>query len=478
MKFIKLILLISILFFAKNSFAQGYEIKVKIDNYEGKSAKLGFHYGNKQYIKDSAKVEADGWMTFKGAKELDAGIYLLIMQPKNVYFELLVEKGQQNFSCETDTKDIPAKMKIKGSKENEIYYEYLNTVSDKREALQTLKDETKTADAVKKVDIAKKITAKETEIDLYQRDFIKKNTETFAAAIVRASKDIDLPTFTGTDNEMRTKRYFWYKQHFFDNYDLGNDRMIRTPLEFSRVDYYVTKLTSQQPDSIIQSVDRVLDMMKTAPDAFKFFCTHYLNLYAKSDIIGQDAVYVHMAKKYYEKGLTPWVAKDQVDKIIENANSLTPTLLGKTAMDFTLTLRDGKKITLSEIKSPYTIVMFWAPDCGHCKEEMPDVVKFYEKWKNKGVYLLGVCNRMDPEKIPECWQFMDERPNMTFPVGCDLYLKSNTQTNYYVKSTPMVFILDKDKKIIMKKINPKQMDEIMEEIVKIEEENKQIEKKK
>ena len=65
MKFINLALLFSILFFSRNSFAQGYEIKVKLDNYEGKSAKLGFHYGNKQYIKDSAKVETDGTMTFK-----------------------------------------------------------------------------------------------------------------------------------------------------------------------------------------------------------------------------------------------------------------------------------------------------------------------------------------------------------------------------------------------------------------------------
>ena len=479
MKFINLALLFSILFFSKNTFAQGYEIKVKLDNYEGKSAKLGFHYGNKQYIKDSAKVETDGTMTFKGEKELEPGIYLLIMQPKNVYFELLINKGEQFFSVMTDTKAIPEKMKIKGSKDNEVYYEYLNAISDKREALQKLREETKTvaAEPVKKAEIAKKITVKEEEIDLYQRDFIKKNSTTFAAAIVKASKDIDLPTFTGTDVEMRTKRYFWYKEHFFDNYDLGNDRMVRTPLEFSRVDYYITKLTAQQPDSIIQSVDRVLDMMKTAPDAFKFFCTHYLNLYAKSDIVGQDAVYVHLAKKYYEKGLTPWVSKDQVDKIIENANSLLPTLLGKTAMDFTLTLRNGKTVTLSEIKSPYTIVMFWAPDCGHCKEEMPDVVKFYEKWKNKGVYLLGVCNRIDTDKIPECWQFMDERPDMKFPVGCDMYLKSNTQTNYYVKSTPMVFILDKDKKIVMKKINPKQLNEVMEEITKLDEENKKFEKK-
>ena len=166
MRFINLALLFSILFFSKNSFAQGYEIKVKLDNYEGKSAKLGFHYGNKQYIKDSAKVETDGTMTFKGEKELEPGIYLLIMQPKNVYFELLINKGEQFFSVMTDTKAIPEKMKIKGSKDNEAYYEYLNAISDKREALQKLREETKTvaAEPAKKAENAKRITEKEEEI--------------------------------------------------------------------------------------------------------------------------------------------------------------------------------------------------------------------------------------------------------------------------------------------------------------------------
>ncbi len=471
MKFIKSILFLFALAFSTTTFAQkGYEIKFKLANYEGKSAKLGFHYGNKQYIKDSTAVDADGWLIFKGEKDLEPGIYLFIMQPKNVYFEVLVNRGEQHFSMESDTKDIPANMKITNSPDNTLYYQYLNAMATKREISSKIKEDLKKAMPDKKAELEKNFNYNETEIDLYQRDFIKKNDKTFSAKIIKASKDIDLPKFEGTENEVRTKRYFWYKEHFFDNYDMGDERMIRTPLMFNRVDYLVTKLAVQAPDSINMELDKILEKVRPAQDAFKFIVTHYLNFYAKSEIIGHDGIYVHLAKKYYETGQTPWVNKDQLEKIIENANSLYPTLLGQMAKPLSLQLRDGKTVNLYDINSPYTILMFWAPDCGHCKEEMPDVIDFYNKWKSKGVYLLGICNRFDADKIPECWQFMDERPGMKFPVGVDTYLKSNSQTNYYVKSTPMVFILDKDKKIIMKKINPKKLDEVMTELIEIEKE--------
>jgi peroxiredoxin len=469
MNFKHLLMVVAFLSIFTNAKAsEGYEIKIKLKDYEAKTATLGFHYGNKQYIKDSTTIDANGWLIFKGNKALDPGIYILIMKPKNVYFEILISQNEQHFMMESTVKDVADNMKVTGSNENIVYYDYLNKVSDLREAIVKIKDEAKTGISPDKATMPQRLEAAQKALDSYQRLFMEQNKGTFAAAIVKASRDIDVPEFTGTDKEIKTKRYFYYKKHFFDNFEMDNERMIRTPLLFSRVDYYINKLSSQEADSLNTAVDEVLAYVKNAPESFKFFCTHYLNFYAKSDIIGHDAIYVNMAQKYYGKGLTPWVAKDQLDGIIKNAKDIEPTIIGKQAKDFSLTLRDGKQVRLYDIKSNYTILMFWAPDCGHCKEEMPDVVKFYQKWKEKGVYLLGICNRFEPDKITECWKFMDERPDMKFPVGVDLYLQGDTQTNYYVKQTPMVFILDKDKKIILKKIKPAELDEVMTEIIKFD----------
>ncbi len=455
----------------------GYEIKIKMNNYEPKVLKLGFHYGNKQYIKDSATVNSDGLFLFKGETELAPGIYLVLMQPTNAYFELMINRGEQHFSAIVDTKEIVEGIKFKNTPENDLYYKYLNTLTEKRGEANKLREEMK-KDTLNKAKIKEKLDKIDLEVDEYQKNLAKKHSGSLTAAIIKATKDVDVPKFEGTEDDIKNKRYFWYKEHFFDNFNMGDERMIRTPLLHNRVDYYINKLVVQQPDTLIEAVDRVLTLVKPSEDAFKYFCTHFLNFYAKSEYIGQDAVYVHLALKYYNTpGVTPWVDKAQIEKIVDNAKSLEPTLLGKKAADFELTTREGKKFKLYDLKTAYTVLAFWAPDCGHCQKEMPDIIKFWEKWKSKDVELISICNRYTPDKIPECWKFLDERPGMKFTTGVDMYMQSNTQANYWVKSTPMIYILDKDKKIVMKKIKAEALDEIMDEVIKVENARLQEEQK-
>ena len=59
----------------------GYKIEVSLDNYDQDLLMLGYHYGDKQYIKDSVKVDADGKFIFEGEEDLDPGVYLVVMHP-------------------------------------------------------------------------------------------------------------------------------------------------------------------------------------------------------------------------------------------------------------------------------------------------------------------------------------------------------------------------------------------------------------
>jgi peroxiredoxin len=354
--------------------------------------------------------------------------------------------------------------------------EYLNKLSKKRDTAAQLKEEMK-KDSTLTTKNKEKLLQLDIEVDEFQRNLMKKEPNALTSLIIKASRDVEVPKFEGSGDDIRNKRYFWYKTHFFDNFNVDDERLIRTPLLYNRVDYYMNKLVVQHPDTLIQETDYILRLNKNVPDAFKFFCTHLLNYYAKSDIIGHDAIYVHLALNYYDKpGVTPWVDKDAISKIVDNAKSLAPTLLGVKAADFELQTRDNKTIRLYDIKAEYTVLVFWAPDCGHCQKEMPDIVKFWEKWRTKGVELISICNRFTPDKLPECWKFLDEHPEMKFTTGVDLYIRSNTQNNYYVKSTPMIFILDKDKKIMMKKIKGEKLDEILNELILIEEEKAKYKK--
>jgi len=178
-----------------------------------------------------------------------------------------------------------------------------------------------------------------------------------------------------------------------------------------------------------------------------------------------DAVYVHLANEYYAKNKAPWVEEENLEKILDNAYRLEPTLIGKQAPEFTIYLEDGSAISLNSIKAKYTLLLFWAPDCGHCTTAMPKIIEFYEQYKDKGVEILSICNKTG-DKYDTCWKAIDEKGMTHFINAGDQYQKSRIQSKYFVKSTPKIFILDSNKKIIMKNIGAEQLNKVMEEIIK------------
>src|SRR3982751_4173228 len=82
--------------------ASGYDIKIRIVGLKDTICYLGNHYGEKQYVRDTMRVDHNGWVEFKGKEELPGGIYLVVM-PNKTYFEILVTAEEQKFTIETDT---------------------------------------------------------------------------------------------------------------------------------------------------------------------------------------------------------------------------------------------------------------------------------------------------------------------------------------------------------------------------------------
>lgn len=270
-------------------------------------------------------------------------------------------------------------------------------------------------------------------------------------------------------------RYLFYKEHYFDNFELGNPALLRSPVLFQRVDSYIEKLTPQHPDSICLSLDRIFGLMKPSKETFQFYFVHYLNQYAKSKLVGFDAIYVHLAKKYIETGLTDeFIEKENRDKIIDNANKIFPTIIGKIAPNIKVFGENNTEVELHKIKAKHTIVFFFAPDCGHCQKQTPDLIEFAKKMqaKNIDIKILTVCTYIGAEKMPECWKYLKEKgidaPEMkgVFTNTVDPFLISRYKTLYNVQTTPQLFVLDENKVIRSKSIEAKQLEEVLDFIIK------------
>lgn len=458
----------------------GYQIKVKVDGIEAKEAYLGYYFGDKQYLKDTAYLESDGRFYFEGNEPLLPGMYMVVLPPDNKFFQILIEEGADNqwFTMETKGPDFSGNMKIEGSADNERFYDYLNYLASKRPEADELRKKIEgESDEKKKAKLEGKLEAMDEAVISYQDNILKSHPKSMTAAIIKANQPLDVPKFEGTKEEADRMGFYWLREHWFDHIDLSDERMVRTPFLFPKVSHYVEKMAVQHPDSLIVAIDNVLEKAKPAEETFKFYLIHFLNTYAKSKLVGMDAVYVHIGKKYYcENNLAPWTDEEQLEKICTNVKKLEPLLIGEIAPDIEMQTQKGEKMKLHDFNSPYTVLFFWAYDCGHCKKSMPDMVQFAKDYKDKGVSIFSVCTSLvvrddegnfSMEEVDKCWDTIEEREMNLFFNTVDPYHRSRYKTVYDIRSTPQVYVLDENKKILSKRIGADQLPKVLDHILKV-----------
>ncbi|MBL0113575.1 MAG: redoxin domain-containing protein [Saprospiraceae bacterium] len=446
----------------------GYDIQIKLKHAPSDTLYLGYYYADKQFLRDTA-VGKDGLFKFKNTKSLEPGIYLLVMPPKNDFIQLFINEGEQQLQIEADAQEVVKSFRIKGSHDNEVFYDYLNYLDIKRPEAQVLTEQIKaTADDKIKAGLQEKLDDLNKAVKDKQKNIVAQNAGSLSALLVESTLEVEMPSFEGTKSEVDMQRYLYYKTHYFDHLPIGDQRVLRSPLLHDRLEYYVEKLTPQEPDSINVALDYIFKKIKNSEETFKYYLIHFLNKYAGSKLVGFDAIYVHLVDEYYSKGFASWIDEEQLQKMEKNAAALRPILIGKIAPEIKLIQYPNEKpISLHQINSPYTILFIWDPTCSHCKASMPFVVKFYEKFKSHGVELLAVCSQFT-DKVPTCWQYLDEQKIKPGWINAaDPYHASKYKVLYDVKSTPQIFILDQDKKILSKGIGAEQLDEVMTHIIEV-----------
>ena len=448
---------------------KGYRISVMVTNLTDSVIKLANYYGSKKYVKDSARIDKDGFFVFSGEEPLPGGIYIIVFSDKS-YFELLVTESQ-HFSMQTDVRNYVGKMKVEGSEENTECYKYLLYMaehgSDLRHLSTELEKEDLTDTEKKKLREQKKeITG---EVQDFKLKFIETHPDHFISKVFTTSKEIKIPEAPelpegGTDSLFP---YNYYKQHFFDFVDFSDERLLRTPVFHERLFKYMNKVILQHPDSLISGADRVLKLASANDEVFKYTLVSMLNKYASPKIMGQDAVYVHLVENYYATGKATWIDSTLLYRITEQAKDMKPLLLGKPAPNFRLRNLAGRYVSLYETKAEYTILVFWDPDCGHCKKKMPKLKPMVDRLEGFDIKVHAVNTESDTKLWREFLDKYDMHENWinVEDTGFNNYFRQH----YDISSTPNIYLLDKDKKIIAKKLTIIQLEQFIRDRQKMKE---------
>lgn len=429
----------------------GFSIKGKINGIGNSELYLAHYFGStQQVIKDTAQADAQGNFVFQGKDELPKGLYLISFS-KNRYLDVII--GNTNFSFETDTLDPINHMKFQNSAENEAFFGFQREMGKRYVELRKLEMEKK--DPVQIASIRK-------EIIQYQQSWFEKNKLLFVSKLVRATFEPEIPPFkkkvsTPKDStEFYQYQFSYYKKHFFDNLDLNDERFIRTPFLQKKLEKYFEDLVVQQPDSIIKDADLLMSKIKNK-EVRRYVIYKIASTYETSNIVGTDAAFAHMGEKYYVGEASLWDTTT-VRQMRDRIKVLKPLLIGKRIPELLLTDPSGKRLTTASIPGEYTLVYFYDPECSHCKEETPKLMAQANYFKSKKISVLATSIARNKKQWTD---FIKEYKMESIYNGIDIHPSAKSgKEEYYtdflrtfdIYSTPIIYILDKNKRIIGKKI--------------------------
>jgi thiol-disulfide isomerase/thioredoxin len=456
----------------------GFRIPLTITPLKNCRVYIGCYYGKFQSLVDSAWVDNNSNAVFKGNTKLPGGMYFLVLPQKAILpkSDFLVD-GTQHFSLQIDTLH-PEQFTFTGSPENILFQQYtrhLNQEIPRLNALRArLQADTNAPDAAAtKTQLAHAYKA----LNDYRDSIAGKYPESMLTLFLQSTKSPEpppAPTMAdGKKDSLFPARYA--KDHYWDNMPLHDDRLLRTPVFDNKLDDYFRYYVVPDADSLIQEVNYILLSARSGKDMFKYLLGRFTDKYINPEIMGHDKVFVYLFNQYYSKGDTAWLTAKQKEYIFNRAYSLMANQIGEPAAALDLLDTTGRETPMYTIKAPFTFVLFWDPNCGHCKEVVPRVDSMYEaKWKSIGVKVYAV--NVDEKAMDDWKKYIREhhlngwlhayQPKEQREAD-NKANRANFRQLYDVFQTPTMYLLDSEKRIIGKRLTIEQFDEVMQAKLKV-----------
>ena len=185
---------------------------------------------------------------------------------------------------------------------------------------------------------------------------------------------------------------------------------------------------------------------------------HFTVKYQNPKYMGFDKVFVHMVDRYFAKEEIDNTTESIKKLLTERADKLRPLLIGKPAPELILMDTSGRYIGFKSLQNKYTLLLFWDYKCGICKREIEHLKKFYKNRKyDVEVYAININPELDKWK-----KAVRDRKLPWINVNGTRSAKGNYSLLYDVHGTPVIYLLDKDKKIIAKQLSAEHINDFLD----------------
>ncbi|MEY5048399.1 MAG: hypothetical protein RLZZ175_1758 [Bacteroidota bacterium] len=429
-------LLISTSIFAQNPLL----LKGKLTNVTTQKYIYLYRYFGSDVEKiDSAKINKG---EFKFKNKIIRGFHKLGFDSKSAAVMVLGNEGEILFTA--DVKDFAATQKLSGSKENELYKQFLTVNTNYSKLIKQLTQQTSQIEVVANSDSAKyRILL----TDLRRReDSANKAQNEFFRTMKTQNNGMFMGKFAGIFYVSDTTNINNYisKEEFSDIEFTTGEMMV------GKINAYFGNYVEKTPDAFTQAADKLISKTEANSLSRSLFYRIIINLFTELQLPHASK----LRKAYAAEYANDTKAQRYLERLPK-----AELEIGDLAPDIFLPDTSANFIKLSSLRGKLVLLDFWASWCGPCRRENPNVVKVYEKYKPFGLEILGIS--LDESKAK--WTGAIRKDNLTWMHVSDLRGWSSVAgAAYAVSSIPQTFLIGPDGKILAKNLRGQALEQFLE----------------
>jgi thiol-disulfide isomerase/thioredoxin len=409
-----------------------YSIDIELKNItHGETLFLQKYVGKTLVTVDSNATSSTGKIFFKGKTYHKPGMYSININQKLLANFFISNTNDQHFSISLDAMNPAQTLAFTGSTENQAFIDYLRFLGSKQQS--------------------------QSEIKLKGEQLQKQFPGSMLALFIHTLREPEIPEPAFPVDDIQEYSYRYMANHFFDNIDFADKRLLNTPLLEQKLGSYFRQMVVPQPDSISEKVEMVLERAKANNEVYNWTVRYLYNLYREAPIKGNTEVYNFIGENYIIADPNRWNDPTFVGKVRDRVSKAKLNPVGSIATNLKLQTPDGKTIVLLNIKAPQTILLFFNPGCEACRPVTDALSKLYKQYRSKGIQVFAVY--VDKQK-GEWLNYIAEKGlewiNVYDPSGAEAI-----DQKYDINAIPMIYLLDKNKKIIAKDITLQSLEDYL-----------------
>ena len=358
----------------------------------------------------------------------------------------------------------PSKTKIYNSQQNIDFRDFTIFLESKRSQLELLQESIKTTENPKdKFEFQNKIKSVENEIENYKQNYRLSHSNTLAL-LFKLTQPIDDFSSLAKNQKLTTKKdsILYLKNNYFEGIDFKDSRLLRNPFLEQKLSNYFDVFVPNTVNSITEEIIKLLDdAISTESETFKYMSLRFMDLYITPKQMGFDRIFLNLYDTYFKNQTYEWLPLAQKELFDSKARLLENNQIGSKAKELFMNSIDNKRRYLYDLSAEYIVLVFWDPTCGHCQTEIPRINRLHKnEWKNFNhlIYAVNINTEVKTEWEKfisthhlNSWNHVSPASEVS---GNYSQMDVDYQTLYNIEQTPVFYLLDKNKIIIGKDIDP------------------------